>query len=359
MLKPLWLLTRTIALSVIVDVSVVAAQTVIVRSTPPNGTVEVQVDGGAVRSATADANGDVTVPVAVPGGAAETAVQVFVDRCDPIVRVQLVRRGVPLPAPGAGCRRGDIWGAFHMGAVTTFVVDTDTPGSTVHVRQGPPPREWIARGDQPAERGRFQSAPPSGFMVWAGAGLARDPKAIDNACGTAAGCSGDRLSGAIGAGATYWFNRFVGAQVSIAKRAQANAAATADTYRFDSTVDTRLTTLAGLAGVSAGPVRLYAQGGANRHRATFSTTQTTNDVSVTVDNVPQTIKGGTQTLQFTTEGWGWMVGGGVEAWATRWVALYADGQYAKLRGADVTGGEGRVDETLLLLTAGVRVRIGR
>jgi hypothetical protein len=174
-LKALWLLTRTIALSVIVDVSVAAAQTVIVRSAPPGAPIEIQVDGGRTQSVTADANGDATLSVALPSGSTEAAVQVFVDRCEPVVRVQLVRRGVPIPVAGAGCTRGDISGAYLMRSITTFVVDVDQSGGSVHVRQGPPPRSWLSRGEL-ASGGRetFRWPAANGVTLWAGVGISRD-----------------------------------------------------------------------------------------------------------------------------------------------------------------------------------------
>jgi hypothetical protein len=360
MLKALWLLTRTIALSVIVDVGVAAAQTVIVRNAPANAPIEVQMDGGSTRSATADASGDATVQMPLPSGSTEAAVQVFVDRCDPTIRVQLVRRGVPVPPAAAGCQRGDGSGAFLMQAVTTFVVDVEEGGGSVHVRQGPPPRSWLARdGEAAGERRTFQSAPPTGLMLSAGAGLSKDSQAIDTICGTATTCTGDRFSSAVGLGATYWFPRIFGIQASLARRAEAKAQGSGDTYQFDGGVETSILSLSGLAGGSVGAVRLYAQGGINRHRARFTSTQTTQDRTVTVNGVVQTLPGGTQTSQYTTEGWSWLMGGGVEAWVNRVIALYGDAQYAKLRGADTRGGEARTDDSLFVVIAGIRVHLGR
>jgi hypothetical protein len=359
-LKALWLLTRTIALSVIVDVSVAAAQTVIVRSAPPGAPIEIQVDGGRTQSVTADANGDATLSVALPSGSTEAAVQVFVDRCEPVVRVQLVRRGVPIPVAAAGCTRGDISGAYLMRSITTFVVDVDQSGGSVHVRQGPPPRSWLSRGElAPGGRETFRWPAANGVTLWAGVGISRDSHAIATICGDATSCSGNGYTAAIAAGATVRLPKIFGVQATIAKRAQAEIDGSGDNYRFTGTVATRLTTLSALAGKSIGPTRIYAQGGLNRHRATFSTTQETDSRTVTVNNGSQTIAGGTQTLQYTTEGWGWLFGGGFEAWATRFVALYVDGQYLKVRGSDVSGGEARTDESLFLLTGGVRIRVGR
>ena len=43
-------------------------------------------------------------------------------------------------------------------------------------------------------------------------------------------------------------------------------------------------------------------------------TETIDDLTITVDNVQQTIPGGTQASLLQTEGWGWLFGGGGEVW---------------------------------------------
>jgi hypothetical protein len=229
----------------------------------------------------------------------------------------------------------------------------------VHVRQGPAPRSWVSDEQERGTRVTFETPPPAGLLVWAGAGISHDGDAITTLCGNVIGCTGDNYSGALAVGATYWIKHTFGAQAAYGKRAQARAKGSGTPFSFDSGVDTDIFTVSGVAGASVGAYRIYGQGGANYHRATFSTNETTEDVNVVVDNVPQTIKGGTQTLKYTTEGWGWQFGGGFEAWATRFIAIYVDGVYSKLRGSDVTGGEAQVDESMFMITAGVRVRIGR
>jgi hypothetical protein len=357
-LKPWRLLTRTLALSAMFDVGVATAQTVVVRGAPAGAPIEVRVEGTA-KTANADSSGVATFSVGVAGGGGDAAVQVFVDRCGDAVRVQIIRRGVPLPTPDPGCARGEIWGAFLMQPVTTFLVEVDTPNGAVHVRQGPAPRSWVSGEQEHGTRVTFETPPPAGLMVWAGAGISHDGDAINTLCGNVTGCSGDNYTGALAVGATYWIKRVFGAQVAYGKRAQARAKGSGTQYSFDSTVDTDIFTISGVAGISAGAYRIYGEGGANYHRATFSTNETTEDMNVTVDNVPQTIKGGTQTLNYTTEGWGWQAGAGLEAWATRFIAIYVDGVYSKLQGSDVTGGEAHIDEPMFMITAGVRVRIGR
>ncbi len=359
MSKALWLLTRTIALSVIVDVGVAAGQTVIVRGAPPGAPVEVLMDGGNARSATADANGNAAIEVALPAGNSQAAVQVFVERCDPTVRVQLVRRGVPIPPAGAGCQRGEVSGAFLMQAITTFVVESAVGGGTVYVRQGPPPRSWLDAGEEGAGPGPFRGGTPMGLTLWGGAGLSHDADAAKTGCGDVTSCSGGAVSVAVGAGGTYWLTRNVGVQAAIARRAKATAEGSGTGFEFSSAADTQLFALTGLVGGSVGSIRIYGQGGLDRRRTTIRSTQTVEDRVVTVNNATQTLPGGTQTVEYTTEGWGWTAGGGLEAWANRFLGIYVDAQLAKLRGSDVTGGEARINDTLLLVTAGIRVHIGR
>ena len=108
MLKPWRLLARTIVLSAMFDAGVATAQTVVVRGAQAGAPIEVRVEG-STKSANADSSGDAPFAVGVPGGGSDAAVQVFVDHCDDVVRVQIIRRGIPLPAPDPGCARGEIW----------------------------------------------------------------------------------------------------------------------------------------------------------------------------------------------------------------------------------------------------------
>jgi hypothetical protein len=87
--------------------------------------------------------------------------------------------------------------------------------------------------------------------------------------------------------------------------------------------------------------------------------ETIDDRTVTVDEVDQVVPGGTVVQQFKTRGWSWTFGGGVEAWLGRWVAIYGEGGYLRLKGATVDGSEGQLDDGLTYVVAGLRVHVGR
>lgn len=359
MLKSLWLLTCVVALSVTVGVGAAAAQTVIVRNAHPGSTIELQMNAEPVRSTTADTNGDATLAVGVPAGTSESDVRFFVDVCSTLVHVQLVKPGAQPPA-AAACSRNEIFGVFVMRPVTTFVVDLEGAVASIHVTQGPAPLEWLGAGQLPGNSRRyFRAAPPTGLVLFGGAGTATFSNAVRTACGDTTKCTGNNLQGATTIGAAYWISRVLGAQVSFAKLTHMTADGSGDTFRFSSTLDNRLVAVAATVGARIGPVRLYGLAGVNYHRATFITVETIDDATVVVDGVSQTLKGGTQTFEHKTQGWNWLLGGGVEAWATKSIAIYAEVQRAKLKATDLNAVEGGIDDHLNIILAGARVRLGR
>ena len=91
----------------------------------------------------------------------------------------------------------------------------------------------------------------------------------------------------------------------------------------------------------------------------IETTQTQDPRTVTVDEVVQTIPGGTQTFELKTDGWGWLFGGGLEVWVSPSFAIYGEFDYGALKGSDVSGGEARIDDRLTSALLGLRVHIGK
>lgn len=359
MLKSLWVLTRTVALSVTVGAGIAAAQTVVVRDAPPGATIEVQVNGGAAHTAAADRLGDATITVASPSNSPEVDVRMVIERCDARVRVHILGAGFTAETP-ANCTRTDVPWLFVMRPVTSFVVDLAGQGPTVHLRQGPVPPEWLLRGAAAvAAQGGPRIDAPSGFMLSGGVGLANFANALDVACGNVSSCSGGTTKTALGGSATYWFKPFLGARVGFLKPVKHAVEGAGSGYTFDSTLDTRFITAAGAVGVPIGRARIYGMGGMHFHNATFIQNETIETTTITIDNVPTTFEGGSQTLSLETDGWGWQFGGGLEWWWTPRVSLFGEGEFIRLRGNDNTGGDARIEENLLVVSGGVRVRLGQ
>ncbi len=326
------------------------AQTLMLRSAPSGARVEVRLNAAEAGAATTDAEGHATVVLAPGVSRDEISANLFVDSCDALVRVLIVERGVPAAAPGAGCTRQAIAGVFVVRPVSTLVITIQSPRPRLLLRQGAfdpdaPPRVW--------------EQSPTGFMVFGGGGFSRFSNAGVEACGNVAGCSADRSGLGYTAGVAYWFKPFFGVEGAFIRPVEATAEGGAETYRFTSGLDARVVTVAGLFGIPSGPVRVYAKAGASTARALLTTTQTVDERTIAVGDETVTIPGATQTLQVRTGGWGWQFGGGVEFWPTRFVALYGEAGFIKLKGSDLDEGEGVLDDRLTTLMVGVRVRLGR
>ena len=88
------------------------------------------------------------------------------------------------------------------------------------------------------------------------------------------------------------------------------------------------------------------------------TRQTIDPRTITVDDVEETVEGGTQELELATAGVGWLVGGGLEAWVSRSVAIYGDVSYSRLKGGARDDGEGEMDDKMTSVRVGLRIRLG-
>jgi hypothetical protein len=330
-----------------------AAQTVVVRRAPAGSPVEVVVNTATVRTGTADENGDAVLPVNLADavGSPEAALNILVDVCESMHRVLLLERGVRPPAAGATCDRRDVVGLFRVRPISTLVVNVEGASPTVLLIQG----RYSLREAGPS---RLWPPAPAGIVLFGNAGLRTFRDARFAACGNLTDCEGGDAAGAYSAGGAYWLWRFLAAEVSFLKPGEAVMRGRGDTFDFTSSLDVRALTLAGLVGVPIGPVRIYGRAGGNRHWGTFSTTQTNQDVTVTIDGEPQTIPGGTQTFELNSGGWGWLFGGGMELWITRGFGLNVEFNRAALRGPAVAG-DSLLDEAQTPVLVGARVRIGR
>ena len=343
-------------LSATLGVGTAAAQTVVARHVPAGERVEVMLNGKPVGSATADAAGDATIPFNMRDSLGKTEIDanVYVDGCDKTHRVWIVEVGIPLPAEGT-CNLKNVAGLYWVRPVSTLVVNVTAPVPTLLLLKGPytPP---------PPGQEQAISAPrlfPGGLILFGGGGFQKMNQATAVACGNLIDCSGDQSGLGFTGGAEYRINRFLSAEGSYIRPAAATANGTGSTYRFTTDQKTHVFTVAGKVGVPIGLAKLYGRVGAIYHQAKIETTQIQDDRTVTVDEVPQTIPGGTQTFELKTDGWGWTYGGGLEVWVSPGVALYGEVGYGAIKGSDVGGGEGRIDDRLTSALLGLRVHIGK
>ena len=329
-----------------------SAQTVIATNAPPRATVEYVLNAETVGSVAADENGNATIAAKQPSdqGRAGMDAHVYVDTCDNLRRVLIGNRNLQPPPEGVGCQRAQVAGVFLVRPVSTLIVNVEGPVPTVLLRQG--------RFSLEARSGRLWS-PPTGLVLFGGAGLGRVTDPVDRACGDVIDCSGSASGLALAAGAEVWFGRFLAADVSYLRPDDVTAEGRADDFSFNSTLDAHVLTIAGKVGAPIGRARLYGKGGATHHWATFETSQTNEDRTVTMDGVTTTIEGGTQTFALKTRGWGWMFGGGVEVWLKPAFGLYLEGGRAGLKGSAVDDADGEIDDGMLYVVIGARVAISR
>ena len=262
-----------------------AAQTVMVRHAPPGDTVETVLNATKVGSATVDASGTATVPLGLSStGKTEIDANVFVDICDKLHRVIVVERN-KLPDPQQpGCARRDISGLYWVRPVNTLVVD---------VAEGRPSL-LLVKGSYNPERPRTWNAAPRGFVVYGGGTIGSFRDAISVSCGNVTNCKGDSTLAGFTAGGTVWLLPYLGADVAYVKPQDVKTSGSGNTYHFNSDLESQLLTVAGKVGAPIGPVRLYGQAGMAYHWTKNTGTETIDDLTITVDNVQQTIPGGTQ-----------------------------------------------------------------
>lgn len=333
-----------------------AGQTVVMRALTPGSTLEATLrDATATGTAGADGIARATLNAIDASPKAELVVNVHVDNCGQTWRVVIVERSLESPAPGPNCTRRDLPGVFVLRRVTSLAIDASGTTPSVLIRQGPTPSSWFAG---PAAEPRERFIPPTGLMVYGAGGVGKISDAVSLFCGNAVQCSGKSTRAGFKAGVAYWLTPYVGAFGSYVKIADVTAAGSGDRYRFDSFMDSEVLSAAGAVGAPVGRVRLYAHVGFNYHRALFSTGQTTDPVTVTVNDQPFVLEGGTQRFEFETSGWGWVFGGGAEIWATGPLAIYTELEFSGLKGDDRNGGEPTINDKLTLFVAGVRFRLG-
>jgi hypothetical protein len=341
------------ALQVILGVGSLSAQSVIVRNAPPGSTVEAVLNTTSVGTAKADAKGDATIPLNLSATLKKNEIDanIFLDVCDTMRRVVIVERGQPAARPADGCERRDISGLYLVRRVTTLVVSSGGVNPSVLLVQGS-----YDLSDPDVARPRRLA--PTGFVFFGAGELSRFSDARVRACGEVGECDGGGFEAGYTVGVDYWILPYVAAEVAFMDPGDVLVDGRGGTFRFSSFLNTDLFTAAAKVGGPIGQARLYGRAGVNFHVGTFGTTQTTDDETVTIDGVPQTIPGGTVSYELKTEGWGWLFGGGLEIWIRPSLAIFTEVSFAGIKGDAVDAPEGSIDDRLTAIVIGGKFRFG-
>lgn len=335
------LLAIAAALNVTAGAAAAAAQTVMVRNAPPGMTVEALLNDAVVATGTTSPEGEVKLDLKMPEPG-EMDANVFVDVCATSRRVSVVDRNKRAAPPAAGCDRREVSGIFFVRRVHTLVVDlAATQPSMLLVKGSYTAPKPTVEGEEPVTERRQA---PTGLALFGGTGLSKFRDQFLIACGNATGCDGHEGGFGYSFGATFWFNRWLGAEGSYLKPRSVTAHG-GDSYSFDSTFDVDMFTVAAKIGIPAGPARIYGLVGGNFHQSTLNSTET--------------IDSATQTFAQKTHGWGYLFGGGTEIWVTPKVAIYGEASLSQVKGKAEDGGEGLIDDRLRFLGFGVKVRLSR
>ena len=313
-----------------------AAQTVMVRGAVPGESIEVVLNGAVAGTGTIDATGVGTAAFTVPAGNAgrpEMNARLFIESCGKVRRVHIVEQNRQPPAAQADCPRSDVGGVYWIRQRSTIVVNVANAIPVILLRQG----------SYNPNAGRRRPS-PTGVVLFGGGGLAQFPEVFLARCGAVIQeCSGDETVGAYTVGATFWVTRWLGMEASYTKPSKLTGSGIWDPFTFTEEVDVRVVNLVGKLAAPIGPVRLYAQGGGNWHEGTATTVQTLGTES--------------QTLEFKAEGWGWTIGGGIEAWVAPRFALYGEANISQLNGEAIDNTVGTFENRMRTFTFGARVKI--
>jgi len=347
-------------LNLTVVVGVTTAQTVMVTKAPRGAAIELALNAATIGTAIADATGKATLPMNLPprDGRTEADVQVFVEVCGTMRRVLLVEPGLQPQPPQIECSRRELAGVFLLRKVTTMVVEVTASAPAVWLRQGPVPTEWLGEESTRISAKAQRRPSPTGLVLFGGGGRGTYANQRATTCGTVTDCTGSDSRLAWAAGATVWVKPYLGVEGSYARPLALKITGVGGFYHFDSSLTTTVLSAYGKVGLPLGMVRMYALVGANRHQATWTTTQTNDDRTVTTpDGRSQSITGGTQKFVLRTAGWGVSYGGGIELWVKPKFGFYVEAERARLKGASRDGDQGKMDDRLTTFRIGIRLRL--
>ena len=306
--------------------------------------------GAAVGKGTADQAGDATIVLTgSPADTQEVAAAIYTDACDTTtVRVHLAARTAEPPAPGAGCQRRVVPGFFVFRRGTSVVVDLEPSVPIVRIRQGRVPDTWLMQGPIPT----FHSA-PRGLVAFGGGGFGSMPDTLEQTCGNTSPCARESTKFNFMGGAAYWLTPWLGAEGSLFKLLAVETNGQGEDYEMISSVSPRILTVAALGGLNIKSARFYGRIGGAYHRVRVETSQATFPRSVPIDGVITTYPSTAQTFVYETEGWGRLLGGGVEGWVSDLIAIYADVSFMKIEGENAdTGGERIMKDRVRVLHSG-------
>jgi hypothetical protein len=357
-MRALWRPLVAAAALILFVTAAAAAQTVIVTKAPPGSTVELVVNSAVTATATADPAGQATFSLTpeARGGKTDSDAYVFVEYCDNLRRVILIEPGME-GYPGGQCPRREVSGGFVVRQITTLVVNVSEAAPSVLVRQGKAPAGWLTDEVDEPIRAKPAKAPSRGLFGFAGGGMASFGKAAAFACGSSE-CTGSSRPLAFTAGATFWVTPFLGVEGAYLKPGEVRLNGGVETlYNFTSGLNTDMLTMVGKLGLPLAYVRFYGFGGATWSRAHWDTLETIEDQTVIVDDVETKITGGSQGLDLYTQGWDWIAGAGMEFPVSKRLMIFTEGGRAGIKGDDRQGGEGKIDDRVLYIVAGIRVRL--
>jgi hypothetical protein len=330
--------------------SLAAAQTLIARRAPIGSNIELLVTSTKAGSAKADSAGDARIPFTLPAGKTEMDARVYVDTCGETRRVVVADRdAAPIP-PEPDCTRQEVTGVFLVRKVTSLVVNVGDPIATVLLVQG----TYDLR-----PRGPRRQA-PRGLVIFGGGALVTYANALEFGCTGVPTCSGDETGLGYTVGADYWVTRYLAIEGSYIRPPHLTVSGSGEAFRFESNFEPHLFTIAGKIGLPLGPVRLYGRTGFNYHTGESGTTQVIEDITVTgEDGVTTTTPGSTTSVTAETDGWGWLLTGGIEAWVAPAFAFYGEAGGASIKGSAEVLEQGQIDNRIWLFTAGIKIKIGR
>lgn len=343
----------------------VAAQTVIVRHVPAKAAVQVIVGEAAPVDAAQGTDGNFRATInAIPAGATEISVLAFVDKCEASVRIVMAPTEAYFPAPGANCTRQQVAGIYVVRPRTTLVFNLAGQSPTLLTSQGPAPSQWLRDAVVSQTPGATAESPavnyrPTGLMLYGTGNLSHYGNFGDADCGTTTGtqCTVHGTVPAVTAGAEYWLTPYLGAFGSYSKEGDATTSGSGTNFSFSSQLDTDFATVGGEALLPVRRVTFFATVGATHHRATWTTTNTIGDTTVTVDGVAQTFSGGTETFIVKTQGWNLAVGGGANFWMTDRLGIRVGLDYSIFKGNDLGTSAAKIDDTMLSLKFGVIFKV--